>query len=217
VAARPVQILSFYVFGWAIVLGTALVSARSGASSLLYWLNLSSNPEGLFWFGILIWTVYTIPCALAYLAWFYNERLVAWFKRPEMDNTAGVSGRRTENGRLRAEGLEIFDNTGKLRALLGCSTDGVASLSFYNENGLARLVAGIGADGTAGVAIRDSHAQQRFGITADHSGTPKLTLRDQAGRYRAILALADNTSVPNLTLYDESGRAVWGGSGEPGR
>jgi len=114
------------------------------------------------------------------------------------------------NNIIRAQGLELTDKTGKVRAKFVLAPDGKPSLLLYDPKGSVSLSAAVGGDGNPVFGLRGKGGtNMTLAIRSD--GSPVFAMRDKKGKLRCILRLAPDGS-PVLGLQDENGiaRAVLG-------
>lgn len=79
---------------------------------------------------------------------------------------------------LRAKQLEIVDNEGKVRALLGTDREGTTSLSIFDHSDRVRASLGASAipEKGGGLSVYDKNGEHRAGLGLDESGQAGLSV-----------------------------------------
>ena len=102
---------------------------------------------------------------------------------------------------IQAEGVEIRDKDGKVRAVFGLGEDGEPMLRLFDKGGTGNTLlvplalALVGPDGKPRLVLRLQ------------TGEPYLGLIDQDQKLRAVLGL--NKGEPTLRLADKDRRVIW--------
>jgi len=104
---------------------------------------------------------------------------------------------------VRAQGFEVVDGEGRVRARLGLAAGQPRPiLVFCDEQGKTRVSMSLLADGSPVLALSDKEAKPRAGLMLTAGGLPIVGLVDGQGKRRASLGLAGDGS-PSLDLYDQ--------------
>lgn len=112
---------------------------------------------------------------------------------------------------LRAQRFELVDETGTVRASLGCAggvtelrmighddntnttirirKDGSAALSFHDAKQQSRIVLGIGAGGVGGLAFADGDGKSRMALGTDKAGAPAVSLNYASGKLAGLFTV----------------------------
>ena len=76
---------------------------------------------------------------------------------------------------------------------------------LWDDSGRIRAVLGTSPDGAVGLSLDDANGRTRVTLDVDHSGSPGLDLIDQNGKRRAIISLSKDGD-PGAGLYDSQGK-----------
>ena len=119
------------------------------------------------------------------------------------------------NKPLATGGLVIQDDTGKVRAVLGCAADGGVALSFFDRRLRPRFSIGINENDMPGLSIKDKEANLVCGLGFDRDGTTRLDFNNTAGGGSIQLrSLPDGTS--DLTVSRRGKKAIGLGTSADG-
>jgi hypothetical protein len=80
--------------------------------------------------------------------------------------------------RVEVKAFRVCDETGRMRAILGCEAEG-AMLGLTDERGTLRLALHVGADGTPRVALYDADERGRIELAVE-GGEPLVAVRRSA-------------------------------------
>lgn len=103
--------------------------------------------------------------------------------------------------RVSAEEFLLVDRAGRVRAVLGISSQGPV-LGFRDESGKGRAAFGIGSGDGPGMVLADETGKPRAELVV-RNGQPTLALSDGAGTVRAELVLR-----PEGPLFGMNGGSV---------
>ena len=101
--------------------------------------------------------------------------------------------------------LDLADDTGRTRAMLGVLLDGTPGVYLYDAQGKPRCEMSLGAGGLPSQVLRDAAGQVRVKLTVLADGAPALAMLDLRGQPRGVLCLEDDGS-PRLDLIDSFGK-----------
>ena len=109
---------------------------------------------------------------------------------------------------LDAERFNVRDPAGNLRAALGTTPDGAASLLLFSPTGVNQAGLGVLPDGTASIFLGNAAGRTVTELTLYRDGTPALIFRDRAGKTRALYGAASD-GAPFAYFLDGSGNNTW--------
>lgn len=105
-----------------------------------------------------------------------------------------------------ANRLNVVDESGRTRAVLGVNSDGITALQFNDQAGNVRLLLNLAEDGTPGVLLFDPGEVLRASLfIGENNPVAELRLRDQQGSERVHMAVTPE-GEPELELRDGNGR-----------
>jgi hypothetical protein len=107
-------------------------------------------------------------------------------------------GKRGEHGPR----VDLYDENGKWRASLGLTDIGDAVLGFYDEDGKRRAGVGASSEGTSELLLSDASGV-RAGIGVYPGGAATLDIYDGSGNRRALLR-ADSNGQTGMHFFDEN-------------
>lgn len=103
---------------------------------------------------------------------------------------------------VRTKRLELVDDEGEVRAVMGAESGDNVGLSLFGSNGADRLSLGIHPDGSATLALQDEEGRERIKFSASSSG-PVINIKDEEGNPRAQLQVQSNGDS-HLMLVDQN-------------
>ena len=109
---------------------------------------------------------------------------------------------------VEAERFNVRDTAGKVRALLGTTSDGGTSLLLYNANGVNQAGLGVMPDGSASVFLANPAGRTVTELTLYRDGTPTLVFRDSNGKTRTLMGTATD-GYPFAYFLDSAGNNTW--------
>lgn len=107
---------------------------------------------------------------------------------------------------IRANQFILEDETGKTRAVLDVSKDGVPGLYLYDDQSTPRAMLGVSNHGSA-LALCDKNGKTLVSLTVSNDGS-SLRLADDHGKPRVRLEVG-NDGVPGLALLYQNGVKIW--------
>jgi hypothetical protein len=108
-------------------------------------------------------------------------------------------------GGKRGEGgprVDLYDENGKWRVSLGLTQLGDTVLGFYDEDGKRRAGVGTNSEGTSELLLSDASGV-RAGIGVYPGGAAELSIYDGSGNRRALLG-ADSNGQTGMHFFDEN-------------
>jgi hypothetical protein len=105
---------------------------------------------------------------------------------------------------VEAEGFQLKDGQGKVRAELVVDKDG-PRMALRDENGKTRVGLFVDKEGQV-LAMTDENGELRAELSVSKDGQG-LYLSDETGKPRATLNVSK--VGPVLALYDENGKRIW--------
>jgi hypothetical protein len=159
---------------------------------------------------------YYFAFALAMLAGFIGGCMSGRLVSPE-PVVAQETARRTRV--IDAEAFRLFDQNGRLRAVLEAAPDGSVGFAMGSKDGALRARLGVDARGDAVLDLKDEKAQTRAKLVVSHTGRPTLLLLDRIGRGDAVLGeviipisdvgIVEERPAGSLILTNKDGKVVW--------
>jgi hypothetical protein len=101
--------------------------------------------------------------------------------------------------------LELVDEEGMRRAVLGLGTEGEPALELYDDNGELRVGLSLMAEGGPNLLLWDGKiTPPRAGLALLPNGSPSLELADQEGKLRLVFGVG-TSGEPVLGFFDREG------------
>ena len=103
--------------------------------------------------------------------------------------------------------MELCDEKGRRRFLLGVFLSGGTTLSFIDREGIIRAMLGQEKDGESGLLLADKIGETKVVLRSRADKGPALQLYEEEGEARFSLSLVDGK--PSLELLDNDGKIIW--------
>jgi hypothetical protein len=110
---------------------------------------------------------------------------------------------------LEAQQFLLRDNSGKLRAAMGVTSDGAVGINLDDPTGHTRLTVDLDASGVPGVDLYDQNGLRRATIALGSTGEPGIGLYGPNGNLRTSLDVPKK-DTPGIAFYRENGKPAWG-------
>lgn len=159
---------------------------------------------------------YYFAFALAMLAGFIGGCMSGRLVSPE-PVVAQETARRTRV--IDAEAFRLFDQDGRLRAVLEAAPDGSVGFVMGSKDGALRVRLGVEANDHAVLELMDGKAQTHARLGVGSAGGPSLQLFDRSGRGAAVLGeviipmsdigITEERPAGSLILTNKDGKVVW--------
>jgi hypothetical protein len=122
---------------------------------------------------------------------------------------------------LRAKRLEIVDDEGKVRAVLGTREEGIGVVSVYDQSGRVRasLEAGEIPEQASGLSVFDTNGKPRAVVSMDNDPDrgSALILLDTEGKQRAVVSLKEGGQAGLRFSAGQKNRAISISAGDDGK